>query len=181
MRWEDLFADLEGQLAAAESAELAAEVADRTRREAARLLLADRLAANVGAALTVRLVNGDVVAGRLTSYGPDWVLLDDETGRSVLVPATAVSWLTGLSRASADPSRARGVESKLDLRYALRRLVRDRGTLLLAFADGSRVTGTLLRVGADFVEAVEETHRGETRTPPVRTIPLTALCLLRPA
>ncbi|MCU1675730.1 MAG: hypothetical protein JWM93_488 [Frankiales bacterium] len=181
MRWDALFADLEAQFEAAEAAELSAEVADRSRLEAARLRLVDRLAANVGVAATTRLTNGDVVVGEITSYGPDWVLVLDETGRSVLLPAAAILWVTGLGRMSADPTRSTKVESKLDLRYALRRLVRDRGEVLVSFVDGTRVTGSLVRVGADFVEVAETGTRTDVVRRAVRTVPLTALAFLRPA
>jgi hypothetical protein len=181
MRWDELFDDLEGQFAAAEAAELASEVADRSRREVARLRLVDRIAANVGVAVTGRLVTGDVLVGEAAAYGPDWLLLTDASGRSVLVPTHAVLWVTGLGRLSADPSRPAKVESKLDLRYALRRLVRDRGDVLVGFTDGTRCTGTLLRVGADFVEVSEPAARGGTSRPLVRTVPLPSLAFVRQA
>ena len=181
MRWDALFSDLEAQFEAAEAAELAAEVADRSRREAARLRLVDRLAANIGTAATTRLVNGDVVVGEITSYGPDWALVLDETARSVLLPAASILWVTGLGRMSADPSRVAVVESKLDFRYALRRLVRDRGEVLISYVDGTRSTGALVRVGADFVEVSEPGTRSDVVRRLVRTVPLTALAFLRPA
>ncbi|MDQ1679622.1 MAG: hypothetical protein QOI42_481 [Frankiaceae bacterium] len=181
MRWDELFDDLEGQFAAAEAAELAAEVADRSRLEVARLRLVDRIAANLGVAITGRLVTGDVLVGAVSAYGPDWLLLTEKSGRLVLVPTHAVLWVTGLGRLSADPSRPAKVESKLDLRYALRRLVRDRGDVLISFTDGTRCTGSLVRVGADFVEVAEPGSLGEASRRLVHTVPLVALAFLRPA
>jgi hypothetical protein len=186
MRWDALFSDLEGQWAAAEAADLSAEVADRSRLEAARLRLVDRLAANGGTPVALRLAGGNVVTGQITSYGPDWALVLDDTGRSVLIPSSAVMWVTGLGRMSADPSRPASVASKLDLRYALRRLVRDRGEVLICFVDGSRVTGALVRAGADFVEVAEPgspaaAQGGDAGRRVVRTVPFDALAFLRPA
>ncbi len=43
VRWDDLFDDLEGQAEHARRQDLAAEVADRTRREQATVTLADRV------------------------------------------------------------------------------------------------------------------------------------------
>ena len=54
VRWDELFRDLEGQVAAVEAADLAAEVADRTRRESALLTLADRARGSVGARVTAQ-------------------------------------------------------------------------------------------------------------------------------
>ena len=102
MRWERLFEDLEAQLEAAEDEELAAEVADRSRREAARLRLVDRLRGNVGA-MAVMGLQGLRVRATIGRVGPDWVLLDD-AGADFLVPLAAVVLVEGLGP-SFQPSR----------------------------------------------------------------------------
>jgi len=75
MRWEGLFADLEGQLAAEQRRERDDEVAERTRRERALVTLPARLAAAVGGPLRIILVGGRQVDGDLEDLGEDWVLV----------------------------------------------------------------------------------------------------------
>src|SRR5437899_7357130 len=53
MRWERLFADLAAGLDSSELADLEAEVADRTRRELARLRFVDRLRPSIGTQVSV--------------------------------------------------------------------------------------------------------------------------------
>ena len=70
MRVEALFADLEGRLVAErERRELDDEVAERTRRERAFVTLSGRLAASVGAQLSLGLLDGVVLSGRLLDLG----------------------------------------------------------------------------------------------------------------
>ena len=64
MRWEGLFDDLEGQLAAEQRRERDDEVAERTRRERALVTLASRLAAGLGARVGIGLVGGHRLDGR---------------------------------------------------------------------------------------------------------------------
>src|SRR3954470_5524045 len=75
VRWERLFDDLEGQLEAASAAELAGEVAERTRIELARLTIADRLMARLGEPVALDLLGGESVAGRLERAAEQWVVL----------------------------------------------------------------------------------------------------------
>ena len=97
MRWEGLFADLEGQLAAEQRRERDDEVAERTRRERALVTLPARLAAAVGAPVRISLVGGLQVDGDLEDLGEDWVLVRmTADAHEVLVPLGAVVALRSL-------------------------------------------------------------------------------------
>src|SRR4051795_11209533 len=102
MRWEGLFADLEGQLAAEQRRERDDEVAERTRRERALVSLSGRLASAVGAPVALALTGGRRVEGDLQDLGEDWLLvLDAADRREVLVPTAAVTLLRSLGPGSA--------------------------------------------------------------------------------
>jgi len=184
MRWEGLFADLEAQAEAAQAADLAAEVAERTRGERARILLADRLRAALGAQVMLSAVQP--LEGQLRAVGPDWLLLAERSslttvGVEVLLPLSGLLWLQGIPLASAAPTGG-VVARRLDLRSALGGLVRDRAPLDVVLRDGSELHGILDRVGADYVELAtlapgEERRRSAVRA--VRLLPLDALGLLR--
>ncbi|NHC13024.1 hypothetical protein [Motilibacter deserti] len=180
MRWEELFADLEAQLEEAERAEHQAEVADRTRRELARVRLVDRLRAAVGSSLTVVVGAAGRVRGRLVDVGPDWLLLQED-GRDALVPVSAVTTVLGLGGRAAGPPRPASVAARLTLGTALRGLVRDRATVRVTTVDGADWTGTLDRVGADFVDSSEgPVDEGrDARARGVRSVPFAALAVIR--
>jgi hypothetical protein len=182
VRWDELFADLEGQAASAEAAELAAEVADRTRREVGRLRLVDRLRAGSGASLVVRVLGGEVLTGTVADVGADWVLLEQAGTRAALVPLTAVVALSGLGSRAELPESEGAVLSRLDLRYALRRLVRDRAVVEVVLSDGTAVSGTFDRVAADHVDLAQHQVEQARRTRAVVQVlhvPLGAIALVR--
>ena len=181
MRWRDLFDDLEAQLEAAHAAELSAEVAERARREVALARLVDRLRPCLGSDLAVQVWGSGVVRGRLGDCGPDWLLVEEGGQRQVLVALSAVLGLTGVGSRVA-PSEDGAVARRLDLRWALRGLTRSRAGVCLVLTDGSSVSGTLDRVGADHLDLAEhglgEARRaGAVRS--VRLVPLPALALVR--
>jgi hypothetical protein len=182
MRWQALFDDLEAQIEAADAAQLQAEVADRTRREQALLGLVDRLRATVDHPVGVSVWGGGTVHGRLVEVGVDWLLLEETGLRDVLVPLDAVLRMTGVGQRSEPPGSTGEVGRRLDLRWALRGLARDRAGLGVVLRDGTSLTGTLDRVGADHVDLAEHAP-GESRRADqvrqVRLLPLTALALLR--
>jgi hypothetical protein len=181
VRWRRLFDDLEAQAEAASEAELAAEVAERSRREAALVHLRDRLAAAHGASVTVHLPGAGQVQGLLADSGVDWLLLEERGAGEVLVPLAAVLGVVGVGAAAAVPDVS-AVGRRLDLRWALRGLARSRTAVRLVLADSSVLPGTLDRVGADHVDLAEH-GRDELRRAPavrqVRLVPLTALVAVR--
>ncbi len=131
MRWEGLFADLEGQLAAEERRELDSEVAERTRRERALVDLTARLAAGVGGEVTVLVAGGSTVSGGLADVGDGWLLVET-AAREVLVPRSAVVSVSGLPPRAEEARAAR----RFGLGYALRALARDRATVALDLVAG---------------------------------------------
>ena len=182
MRWTSLFADLEAQFEAAEAAELELEVRDRSRREASLIRTVDRLRAARGAEVALVVLGAGPVPGVLRDAGEDWVLVEQPGAGEVLVPLAAVLSVTGLGRRTAQD--AGEVARRLDLRWALRGLARARSGVQVALVDGSVLTGTLDRVGADHVDLAEHVA-GQERRPSsvqgVRLVPLTGVALVRRA
>ncbi len=184
MRWRRLFDDLEAQFDAAEAAELAAEVSDRTRREMSLLRTVDRLAGSRGRALTFTVQGAGAVKGTLLAAAPEWLLLEEPPAREVLVRAGAVLAVSGLGPRSGVPGAEGEVGRRLGLASALRGLSRDRTPVTVDLVDGARLSGTIDRVGQDYLELAEH-HAGEPRRPAavsgVRLLPFAALALLRAA
>lgn len=182
MRWQALFDDLEGQWSAERDAELRAEVADRTRREAALVAAGDRLRPALGQQLVVDVLAAGPLEGVLRDTGPDWLLLEEHGRRDLLVPTAAVLSVLGLSARAATPGSEGVVARRLDLAWALRGLARERATVSVVLLSGGVLHGTLDRVGADHVELAEHPAGEARRTGAVRQVrlvPLTALALVR--
>jgi hypothetical protein len=178
VRWEGLFADLEGQLAAEERRELDSEVAERTRRERALVDLTARLGGSLGRQVRVDLEGGRRVDGLLADHGDGWLLLTGAAGpgvpRETLVRVAGVVAFTGLG-GGAEPART---ARRFGLGYALRALSRDRATVGLLLAGGGELVGTVDVVGADHVALAEHPEGEPRRRENVRrvvTVPFTAL------
>jgi hypothetical protein len=87
----------------------------------------------------------------------------------------------GVRRHSAAPGSEGAVTARLTLSYALRGIARERADVSLVLVDGSRRTGTLDRVGADFCELAEvapgELRRSSSVTGIV-VVPFSALSIV---
>jgi hypothetical protein len=182
MRWDRLFGDLEAQFDAADGDALAAEIADRSRREVAAVTLLDRLRPAVGTALELIVEGAGVLHGTLARVGPGWLLLDVEGQAEALVTAHALLGVRGLPLAADSPGAAGAVAARLDLGYVLRIVARDRSPVGIVARDGMRLDGTIDRVGADFVDLAEHAS-GEPRRPGqvsgVRTVAFSAIAVVR--
>jgi hypothetical protein len=182
MRWQQLFDDLEAQFAAEEVAAVWAESASRVRAEVGAIRLAERLAGAHGSSVGLGLGGAGHVAGVLAGTGPDWALLEDDQGREQLVALAAVRTVAGLGRRTAVPEPAGAVRARLDLRRALRGLARDRSAVQLVLDDGGTVTGTVDRVGADYVEVAvhpADAPRRREAVQEVRAVVISAVAVVR--
>jgi hypothetical protein len=156
MSWEEeLFAyldDLEGQAAALYAADREPELADRSRAEYQSVTLDTRLMASVDLEVTLELAGVGVVSGRLGRVATGWCLLRG-AGQDWVVRTAAVAAVHGGSE-RAVPELAWPPAARLGLGAALRRLADAAEPCSLHLVDGRRHDGTVVRVGADFVEVV---------------------------
>jgi hypothetical protein len=181
MRWQRLFDDLEAQVEQADQAMLDAEIADRTRREMARIRLADRLRASAGESVASRVSGLGLLRGVVEASGPDWLLVTEPVGSEVLVPLRAVLTVSGLSGRAAVPGSEGVVDARLGLGYALRRIARDRSAVVVTLADGSTARGVVDRVGADAFDLAEPVLSGARPAPAKSwlTVPFHAVSAVR--
>jgi hypothetical protein len=182
MRWQQLFADLQAQFDEEEAAAERSESASRVRLEMGAVRLSQRVHGSVGAPISVTCRGAGQVAGVLMDVGTDWLLLEDDRGRQHLVAAAAVRAVTGLGRVTAPPQPEGAVRGLLDLRRALRALARDRAGVQVVLDDGGVLSGTLDRVGADYVELAEhpaDLPRRSEAVQGVRAIVIAAVAVVR--
>jgi hypothetical protein len=182
VRWQRLFDDLEAQAEAYAAAEFDAEVGERTRYEVGQLRLVDRLRPATGHPVEVCCRGVGSVSGRLERVGSDWLLLEEQPDRHVIVASAAVTSIGGLGALSAPPGSEGQVAARLDFRRALRAVARDRSAVQALLVDGSVLSGTLDRVGADFVELADHPQREPRRVGTVRsvrTVPISAVAVIR--
>ncbi len=180
MRWEQLFDDLEGQAQAWDSSEVESEILDRTRGELGRLLLVNRLRAQVGAQVRLHVCGAGPVAGLLTRLGADWLMLSGSA--EVVVPLAAVSVVSDLGPEAVSPAGVPQVDARAPMTAALRAVAVDRCPVQVTLRDGSQLTGTPARVGRDFVDLASHDLGDRARATAVRgqlTVSFAALATVR--
>ena len=184
MRWQQLFADLQAQMEEAEAAGERGESASRMRAEVGAVHLAERLRGSLGSPLVLGCRGAGRLTGRLLEVGADWLLLEDDRSRPCLVATAAVQSVGGLGRLTSAPEAAGAVQARLDLRRALRGLARDRSPVQIFLDDGGVLSGTLDRVGADYVELAEhpgDLPRRAEAVQSVRAVVIDAVAVVRTA
>jgi hypothetical protein len=188
MRWEHLVDELEAAIDADDRREIDGEVADRTRRELARLHLVDRLRAATGADVTIGVDGHDPISGCIHRVGPDWLLLaappvrsEGDPAAEMLVVASAITWITGLPPRAVDPAAVSAVDQRLGLGHVLRAAARDRRTVGFSLRDGTDALGVVQRVGADFADlgGLDDRRRSDRGGGAARTVPFAAMAIMR--
>jgi hypothetical protein len=182
MRLDALFEDLESQFDALQDGDLYGEVADRIRAEVGKITVLDRLRGALGTVVRVELTHAEPVQGTLSRVGKDCLLLEAERFEEWLIPVTALAAVQGLGPWAESAEGA--VAAKLGLAHLLRGIARDRSpvTLYCATARAHPVTGTIDRVGADFLEIAEhplDAPRRRTEVYNSRLVPTQALTAVR--
>lgn len=187
VRWEQLFADLDSRFADWADAEMMAELPDRQRAAMGSVTMTQRCIGALGSSVVVRTRGGRSHAGDLRDVGPDWLLLGGPGVGETIVATAAVVAVEGLTAVSGMPLSP--VANRFDLRLALRGIARDRAPVTVSVmgatepnASGADLSGTLDRVGADFVELAQHPVWEPRRGSSVRSsvlVPLAAVDAVR--
>jgi hypothetical protein len=184
MRWEDLFADLEGRARALAEAEMRAEIVDRTRGETSQVQLVNRLRAQRGRSVTIWAAGPGEVVGVVRRVATDHLLLDIPSSRGeveALLVTHAVVTFADLAPGAIAPEAVGVVESRLGLASVLRGITADRSVVTVTTREGSQRHGTLAKVGADWVDLLVHAPDDVPRAGRVGarlTLPFSALAMI---
>lgn len=182
-RWDLLFADLETQLDSVAEDALHAEVAERTRRELAATSLDGRLRAASGRVVELSIAGVGAMIGEARRTGPGWLLLDVPGGLPAVIATRLITAARDLPLAARELPDSEAVGHEVGLSHVLRVLARDRTSTAVVMSDGSRFTGTIDRVGVDYLDLAEHSldePRRSSEVRGIRTLALSGVALLRP-
>lgn len=152
MRWDDLFEELEAQFSAAAHDEHEAEIPHLVHAEAASISLSERIRHRVGHELNVQLRNGEKKYGILDEANLAWIRLRHDVHR-FLIPLHGISYAWPLAGAA---PRLSGVEAKLTLGYALRK-ISENGFEVRVLTDGGTLIGRIGMVGSNYCDIHTQT------------------------
>lgn len=194
MRWQNLFDDLESQLATELDAEEVDLLAEEERLRLGRLSLRDRIRALQDAApaspLAVTLRGGERVAVAIAAVGRDWLAgeLDAGIRRSAIVPFAALATLDPVGaqlaaslRAEVAPEPPTALSARIGLAFVLRDLCRRRAAVEV-HVGAEKLHGTIDRVGRDHLDLAEHAPgepRRATAVARIRIVAFSGLDLVR--
>lgn len=193
MRWDDLFDDLENQLASERDAEERDARADEERLRIGRLALRERLEAHAsgsrpGVPVALELLSGERVVLRPTTFGRDWLSGETVTAgaraRGCIVPISAISTVSlpppEVARSLVSLASSGGaprVSDRIGLPFVLRDLCRRRVAVDVHTPGGVR-TGTIDRAGRDHLDLAmhgRDVGRRQREVTQVLLVPFTAV------
>lgn len=193
MRWERLFEDLEGQLAAEWESERAALDSEGERLRLSRVRLHDRLVGLAGGGVretvSMALADRSVLRGTVEALGADFAALRLESHAAglALVRTGALASITAseaelMRSARAEAQLARtGLSERLTFGFVLRDLARRRVPVRVHALWGEPESGTIDRVGVDHLDLAVHDAGAARRTGEVRAfrlVPLAAVAWL---
>lgn len=168
---EAVLADLEQQAHGLHLREREEDVAALAAVEQGRVTVEERVHGSLGRQVRVRIAGGEALTGEVGAAGRGWVAL--EVGvRTWWLRLAAVATVTGLG-ARALVEEARPAAARLGIGAPLRSLAERRAPVVVLLRDGTRIDGTIVRVGADFLEV--RTPAGDTSGAAVEVVPYAAL------
>ena len=179
MAWEErllaVFDDLEQQAEGLSLAAREVDVAELGRAEYAEVDLAARLHASLGRVVQLDLAGWGRREVVLERVGRGCVVVREPRpgAQAVVLNLQHLRGASGLDP-GARPEELRRVTARLGLASALRHLGEEVDRVAVVRADGERRTGTLARLGADFIEVVGETGH-------VEVVPLAVVVAVSPA
>lgn len=192
MRWDELFADLEGRLEHELDLEQQELAAEEERLRLGRIALRDRIVAmgRSDATVALTLADGETLAVRLGSAGRDWIAGEVAVGaarQAVIVPLGSIAGVTPerdqLERGlRAVPEEALpDLSARLGLAFVLRDLCRRRAGVEVSTRAGA-FTGTIDRVARDHVDLAEHeagVPRRDSAVRRIRLVPFDAIVRVR--
>jgi hypothetical protein len=180
MSWEDalldLFDDLESRAEGLAQEARDAEVAELARAEYAEVPLQARLHGAQGSLVHLEMAGGARLVARVERVGRGCAVVTSESAPRGLHLLN----LTHLLAVRAESARAADeavlpLTARLGLASAVRHLAEEVASLAVQRADGVRLVGDVVRVGADFLELCSEDAAGNL------LVPLAAIVSLAPA